>query len=538
MRSRGIVYDLGAGTRKGLALSWTALFLCSLLLQYASLVAPARVLGVHLDGLFELDGNVESQAAPGDDWNAVHAGSDGAFEALFVTDPINGDNDGFFLGGDSKDIADISTWQWTTNGQPQDKNDIAHAYAAAYRQDGELLVYFGLDRYASDGDAQAGFWFLRNEFDLAGGPRTGTFVGSHAVGDVLVQIDFENGGTNPVLRVYKWVGSGGNVSGTLELIDTGGSCDVAGDGDLRCGIAATGPTNPAWPYDDKSVAGPDDDIPAGGMVEGGINLTLEGLDNGCFASFVAETRSSQEPTATLSDFSHGEFDLCETPAIETQVRQDGTSLGSVGTINMGETVTDLAVLSGRVGAVSGTVDFFLCGPAANGVPDCSTGGTRVGDGTAIEDGRAESDPVTPDETGYYCFRAEYDPPAGSRYFADSHTNGTTECFRVIPARIDLTKSADDASVSAGDPIGFTLTVTSTGPGTAYGVKVTDPLPANPGLEWSIDEAGTTGTWSLAGGVLSFGGVNGVAMTAGSSYRVHVTSPATRSPTARSATPRP
>src|SRR6185503_4176457 len=51
--------------------------------------------------------------------------------------------------------------------------------------------------------------------------------------------------------------------------------------------------------------------------------------------------------------------------------------------------------------------------------------------------------------------------------------------------ISIEKTADASSVSAGERIGFTITVTNAGPGAATGVTVTDTLPANPGLNWSI-----------------------------------------------------
>ena len=51
------------------------------------------------------------------------------------------------------------------------------------------------------------------------------------------------------------------------------------------------------------------------------------------------------------------------------------------------------------------------------------------------------------------------------------------------------KTADAAQVSAGQPIGFTLTVYDPGTGDAQGVKLSDPLPANSGLSWSIDAQG-------------------------------------------------
>src|SRR5262249_20032024 len=47
----------------------------------------------------------------------------------------------------------------------------------------------------------------------------------------------------------------------------------------------------------------------GEFLEEGVDLTALGL-NSCFASFLAETRSSQSPTATLSDFVVGSFPVC------------------------------------------------------------------------------------------------------------------------------------------------------------------------------------------------------------------------------------
>jgi uncharacterized repeat protein (TIGR01451 family) len=496
---------MGARTRRSLALLWAALLVFSLVAQSASFAAPAPALAVHDEALFELDGNVENQATPGDDWNAVYAGTDSAFETVFLTDGINGGNgpdgtkDKYFDGGSTKDVTDISQWLWTTVSQPQDKNDIAHAYAAGYDHDGDLIVYFGLDRYASNGAAQVGFWFLKGNFGLAGGPATGSFVGTHQDGDVLVQIDFENGGSNPVVRVYEWQGAG--VAGSLALISTGGSCATAAAGDLRCAIASTSSTNPAWPFDDKFDSGTDNDIPAGGMVEGGINLTDLNLDDGCFASFLAETRSSPSEDSTLSDFAFGRFSLCATPTIETQVRQGDNSLGSVGTINKGESVFDRATLTGTKGVVEGSLKFFVCGPNASSVPNCATGGTQVGSAVTLAAGVADSASFTPASTGFYCFRAEYTPATGSKYLAASHTNSTTECFQVLPANVTISKTAAASPVSAGSNISFTISWGNSGAGAAFGVVVSDNLPTTAGLDWSISgSTGSGSTCSITGSV--------------------------------------
>jgi hypothetical protein len=61
-----------------------------------------------------------------------------------------------------------------------------------------------------------------------------------------------------------------------------------------------------WSFTDKSHnTGP----APGEFLEEGVNLSALGL-GGCFSTFLAETRSSQSPTATLSDFVLGSFNTC------------------------------------------------------------------------------------------------------------------------------------------------------------------------------------------------------------------------------------
>ena len=69
------------------------------------------------------------------------------------------------------------------SGEPLDKDDITNAYAAAYVNTvdttnddiGDLIIYFGLDRFDTNGSAQVGFWFLQSEIGLTDIPSQGGF---------------------------------------------------------------------------------------------------------------------------------------------------------------------------------------------------------------------------------------------------------------------------------------------------------------------------------------------------------------------------
>jgi len=91
--------------------------------------------------------------------------------------------------------------------------------------------------------------------------------------------------------------------------------------------------------------------------------------------------------------------------------------------------------------------------------------------------------------------------------------------------LTIVKTADSSTVPAGDPIGFTITVTNTGNVGLSNVSLSDPLPGGAGIDWSI--AGTTGspTCSITGSppneTLS---CTKDPLASASSFSVHVTSP--------------
>jgi hypothetical protein len=275
----------------------------------ALVLADRVALAVHDIGVFELDGDaVNDPAVLGDDWDTVNLGGGGGSIAHtgVVADPAPGS---IFTGGGSKDPIDISSWKHKDGSTP-DKDDITNAYAAAYSVNGQLLIYFGADRFANDGDAQLGFWFFQQ--NVTRNPN-GSFNGVHQVGDTLVLANFSQGGSVSTIQVLEWVGTGGNQQGgTLNLVltATGAQCGPNLTGDVVCATTNEVPTGSPWPYTPKS--GPSGTFPPVSFFEGGINITqvFAGTTPPCFASFLAETRSSTSVNATLKDFVLGSFPVC------------------------------------------------------------------------------------------------------------------------------------------------------------------------------------------------------------------------------------
>jgi hypothetical protein len=210
--------------------------------------------------------------------------------------------DDIFTGGGSKDTLGIQQGQWLfTDAKPQAKDDITHAFAAMYTApNSDVILYCGLDCYDNSGDATAGFWFLQNAVGEGGnvsGNSTGPFVGTHADGEILLVSDFKISGPVSTIKVFRWTGN--DATGSLVPVPTPPNSTFA----IVIGAAISVP----WSYANKS--GDHSPVP-GEFLEEDVNLTALGLGS-CFSNFLAETPSSQSPTATLSDFVIEKFNTCD-----------------------------------------------------------------------------------------------------------------------------------------------------------------------------------------------------------------------------------
>ncbi|MFL5760889.1 MAG: thrombospondin type 3 repeat-containing protein [Thermomicrobiales bacterium] len=160
--------------------------------------------------------------------------------------------------------------------------------------------------------------------------------------------------------------------------------------------------------------------------------------------------------------------------------------------------------------------------------------TPNGDGTLIScdfadlaPGMAISFHVSAQSDPEFCGQLETSPTVAATNEPSTRlaNNGDfASLITVACPQVSMTKVADAGSVDPGETIGFTVTVSNeVGQGVANGVTLDDPLPANPGLSWTIDGGSAAGLCQISGGDLTcdYG-----AFDDGESQDVHISSPTT------------
>jgi len=281
---------------------------------------------------FELDGNVKQDSTSLNDWQNVF-GLTGVVPpatgtpivsagSTFIHDVPTGSPAKESQYDAGKDVLDTN--QWTRKDVTKvvpDKDNILDAFAKQFLVDVDnnpatpdhRVIYFGADRFANNGDATMSFWFFQKHLDLTG---TNGFSPQHTAksatghGDILIQVDFLNGGLESRLRVFEWVGSGGS-DGPLNLLrapmDVNGNTVCLTDDSACATTNNVGGVDSYWPYTPK--AGAANKFIAESLFEGGIDIT-QLVGDLCFNSFLASTRSSQQTTSDLKDFALGDFNTC------------------------------------------------------------------------------------------------------------------------------------------------------------------------------------------------------------------------------------
>lgn len=472
------------------------LFVVAALVGSFLVAQPASA--VHDAGLFELDGNATASSSAGDDWSSLFPtnASSTVFNYSYVHEPASTDTTYFSVA--SKDINDVSTWSVNGNSAPP-KDEIVNAFAAAYNSSTEgMILYFGADRWANNGDAAVGFWFLQGETTI--GP-TGQVLGSHVTNDTLVVSHFTNGGAVATIYVYKWVSS---ASPKLQLLTTSADCGSAASNDLACARVNTALTASALPYQGSGTRDPANQYPANSFFEGGIDLTqLFGGTPPCFSNFIAETRSSQETTATLKDVAFGAFNNCPIVPPQSAIVIDKVPLAPIvdlgqpigygmTIVNSGPDPAEALILWDELPTVTGTwtlggANATACSVSASNNLTCAFGTLPVEDGSGIGTRYIEVTAGTSATTdcGYQPNTAFISANAG---LANDQSSTT---LYVWCSDVGVVKLANESAIDLGGRLIYWLNITSYGPDDAHNVTLTDALPDVDG-DWWIGGAGSEG----------------------------------------------
>jgi hypothetical protein len=431
-----------------------------------------------------------------------------------------------FTTGGSKDDLDINTgtapnithnWMYTNQSVP-DADDITDGYAIKYQGPNtgdHQFLYFGADRTAVNGAKDFGFWFFKSPVGLN---PDGTFSGQHTVGDLLILGTFTNGGAATTIRIFKWVGpnNGADTNGVLLTGGNAGDCVPGGSSDL-CNTVNNSTIKSPWAYQSKISGTPANTIYAGGAMEGGADLTSLKLE-GCFSTFLAETRSAPSIGAQLKDFLIGKFESCgsnltttpsdadNNPLTDSDVPPNGLPDVSIGSGSV--QVTDSADLNvNGTDTFSGDLSFHICGPIASGT--CDTGGVPIaldGSNPVTANGTYNSVAATLTEAGRYCWRGDF--VSHTTGVPDATDSSSDECFEVLPVTPTLVTQAVDAdgnALTAAVPFGQavydkgTLSGAANGPGTDGGSDPGQPDNTFPSINATNgpDPAGTI-TFTLKG----------------------------------------
>src|ERR671922_1491022 len=324
-----------------------------LMVVLAAIFMVAGAQAVHDDNLFELGGvqaaNIlgDGNTANGPDWadlfdasgndNGSATGTFGGVAAAFLKDDTSqkGGTDKTTYsgaGGPNKnndpppDAAGAAhdppltgsacdTWHWDAGNVPA-KDDLVNSYVYAkiptsgpFQDD--LIIYGGLERLDESGDSHIDLEFLQNSVNIVDGAVSGAgaipcndpgqdpvpcnFSGIREVNDVIVSMDFVQGGGIGSVEVRRWNGN----EYVLEGVEGGEGCDTD---DFICAFNnGTSIDGGPWVNIDKTGNEITNLLP-NAFTEIGVNVTELLGTTPCISTVMGKTRSSQSFTAELKDF--------------------------------------------------------------------------------------------------------------------------------------------------------------------------------------------------------------------------------------------
>lgn len=277
-------------------------------------------------------------------------------------------------------------------------------------------------------------------------------------------------------------GTCGDANLRILATSANANCASAAANDAFCGIVnPTNGTTAPWPYTDKSG---NSTYLQGELYEGGVNLSALGLGDRCFASVAAETRSSTSTTATLKDFTLGDFGACRSNVTTQSSITGSTSIGT-GSVSVFDSAT-VRVLG--IPTWTGSVQFHLRGPIGSPLEVS----TDIGGPVAVSNSNptVQSSTASVTSTGDYCWSARFTSTTPG--VPNAVDDGVNECFTVTPVTPALPTTAGP-DVVLGSPVTDTVNLSGTAnrPGTPAINPTTPGAPAGGTITFTLVKSDCT-----------------------------------------------
>jgi hypothetical protein len=343
----------------------------------ATLVVSGTVLAVHDNGLFELGPNppgptniVPDTGDPGPDWDDLFDANPtpaeiktavsnvGGLAGAFLKDDLaqqglkdtttfsgaggsNKNND--FLNDTDAGVVNGDTWHWDQGAGLPPKDDLANVYAYSDLEDpgtpgdptdDHLIFYAGLERLDPSGDSYVDLEFFQSKVGLdelapCNDPGNDAipchFTGTRTINDLIVSMNFTNGGAIGSIEVRRWNGT----EYILEIALVGEGCNDTTPqhvADTLCGFNnASSIDGGEWPNFDNHNA-VITTLPANAFTEFGVDVTEVIGGDPCVTTVMAKTRSSASFTSELKDFAGPQpFEICS-----ANIQIAGTATNPIG----------------------------------------------------------------------------------------------------------------------------------------------------------------------------------------------------------------
>ncbi|WP_332914498.1 hypothetical protein [Algoriphagus boritolerans] len=215
-------------------------------------------------------------------------------------DPFSPSTDNVFQGGGKFNDNPNTAWGWQLGGV-QGKSDINNVFVhLAEDLANDQWIIVGADRLETNGNSYIDFEFLQGTLQptgTTGNNRPFTASGPHdgrTIGDFLISVEYTNGGSNPIVRFYRWSLISGSNYDYIEQFPgpVAFAATNIGINPISTPLGAFG-TNTYSQFQ---------------FVEAAVNVSafFTGIGNPCdgltIGTVFVKTKSSSSSTAALEDF--------------------------------------------------------------------------------------------------------------------------------------------------------------------------------------------------------------------------------------------